>query len=643
MYKNIQLFGLGLGLITSINLYSQTNFSKFQEQPVSSVKPSGWLSDLMQKQRRGLTGHISVIGDPFDKEGWGEGKPKKMDDWAQYEQNGYWADGALRLGYFIDAPELKSKVKEWINYQLSHPTASGFIGPKEFNNLWPQVVFFRAVMAEYEVTRDKNILKALYHNYHSKEYEVLVGPTGFDFPERTMLHIEIMCWLYQKTGDVFYLNKSEETYKQFCALDSPFSMQSFVNDTIPRTHSVSYCETVKIPAILYMNTGKQEYLDAAVNAIKKVYKFHGMVDGLVSGNEFHDGQGTNEVHETCTASDMQWALGYLLEATGDPMYGDMIEKICFNAGLGSIARDFKSYQYYSGPNQFIAAEHSSHWNSHEFWYMNSRDRASYKVTQRPSCCAGNLNRILPVYASRMWMKKGENGIAAMLYAPSEFRAYLSSIKQEVSISEQTNYPFEGKMSFKVKLKNQARFSLWLRVPEWTKSAAVSINGNISDTVYSEGTFAEINRIFKDGDVIELYLPIKTKRERAPESGIVFCRGPLVFSYNIPATTVFKDTVSDQGVDFYSTYKLPADRWNYGVSTNFTVNEELGKDFSDPWNPEKSPVKLKLKVNEVKNWTLYKETYTPQLPTVREKGEASTIILVPLAATELRLTIFPVMN
>ena len=66
-------------------------------------------------------------------------------------------------------------------------------------------------------------------------------------------------------------------------------MQAFLSDEVPIVHSVSSFETLKIPVILYINTGKKEYLDAAIHGIQKVYKYHGLADGIPSGNkEAHD-------------------------------------------------------------------------------------------------------------------------------------------------------------------------------------------------------------------------------------------------------------------------------------------------------------------------------------------------------------------
>lgn len=166
--------------LLTIGAFAQKNYAVFQETAINATRPEGWMMNMLEKQRDGLTGHIKVAGDPFDKEGWGEAPAKKMTDWAQYEQTGYWADGALRCGYLIGDNKLKQEVKDWINFQISNPDSTGFIGPKDISFLWPEVVFFRAVMAEYEATGDQRIIKALTRNYHSPKYANLNGAEGQD-------------------------------------------------------------------------------------------------------------------------------------------------------------------------------------------------------------------------------------------------------------------------------------------------------------------------------------------------------------------------------------------------------------------------------------------------------------------------------
>lgn len=628
---------ISLLLIGGSTASAQTNKSVLQDIGIEGMKAEGWMKEVLTTQRNGLTGHIQVAGAPFDKEGWGDAAQKKMDRWEDFEQTGYWADGALRCGYFIDDPELTRRVKEWVDFQIDHPKEDGFIGP-ELHNLWPHVVFFRVIMAEYSRNPSPRIIKALSNHYKNAARSQTLIKTGgpeWDFNERTMLHIEMLCWLYQQTNDAFFIEKAEDTYKAFCSRKSPFTIQAFLSDEVPIVHSVSSFETLKIPVILYINTGKKEYLDAAIHGIQKVYKYHGLADGIPSGNEAHDGNMPNEVHETCCVSDAQWALGYFLQATGDVQWADLMEKICFNAAFSVVWKDFKSLQYYSSPNQVIARNNSSF-----CMYVGGQDRMAYRVAHGPACCNGNMNRMIPLFCSRQWMKKGDNGIVAAMYAPSSFTTKLKGSKNEITIQEETNYPFEETIRFRMKMKRSTPFSFWLRIPQWCKGASITVNGQAADIVCKAGTFVEVQRKFSDGDIIELKLPMKAHSVSMPYDGVAFERGPLVFSLNVKAQEEITETREHDGIKFQSRILTPLSEWNYAPVDAENIEVVNSNDYSNLWNPETTPVRLKVKAVTVTNWQLYRDNFTPYMPSVIRKGEEKVIELVPVGTTVLRMTVFP---
>lgn len=628
---------ISLLLIGGSTASAQTNKSVLQDIGIEGMKAEGWMKEVLTTQRNGLTGHIQVAGAPFDKEGWGDATQKKMDRWEDFEQTGYWADGALRCGYLIDDPELTQRVKEWIDFQIDHPKEDGFIGP-ELHNLWPHVVFFRVIMAEYSRNPSPKIIKALSNHYKNAARSQTLIKTGgpeWDFNERTMLHIEMLCWLYQQTNDAFFIEKAENTYKAFCSRKSPFTMQAFLSDEVPIVHSVSSFETLKIPVILYINTGKKEYLDAAIHGIQKVYKYHRLADGIPSGNEAHDGNMPNEVHETCCVSDAQWALGYFLQATGDVQWADLMEKICFNAAFSVVWKDFKSLQYYSSPNQVIAKNNSSF-----CMYVGGQDRMAYRIAHGPACCNGNMNRMIPLFCSRQWMKKGDNGIVAAMYAPSSFTTKLKGSKNEITIQEETNYPFEETIRFRMKMKRSTPFSFWLRIPQWCKGASITVNGQAADIVCKAGTFVEVQRKFSDGDIIELKLPMKAKSVSMPYDGVAFERGPLVFSLNVKAQEEITETRELDGIKFQSRILTPLSEWNYAPVDTENIEVVNSNDYSNIWNPEMTPVRLKVKAVTVTNWQLYRDNFTPYMPSVIRKGEEKVIELVPVGTTVLRMTVFP---
>lgn len=172
----------------------------FRELPIHNITPTGWLYNILQIQNENLTSNIEVRGYPFNTEMWG-GEKNEIKDWAGYEQTAYWIDGALRLSYLLKDSTLMNRVKQQISYQLDNANKDTGLGPSACNNLWPFVVFYRALIAEYEVSKDNRIIDALELTYNSDKFSVeQLYNNKEDFGERAIFHIEILSWLYETTG-----------------------------------------------------------------------------------------------------------------------------------------------------------------------------------------------------------------------------------------------------------------------------------------------------------------------------------------------------------------------------------------------------------------------------------------------------------
>jgi DUF1680 family protein len=71
------------------------------------------------------------------------------------------------------------------------------------------------------------------------------------------------------------------------------------------------------------------------------------------------------------------------------------------------------------------------------------------------------------------------------------------------MTQQTNYPNVGETSLQLKMDRAQRFVIALRVPAWAGSKSrIQINGKPSGKTLQPGTWAEIDREWKDGDRVE---------------------------------------------------------------------------------------------------------------------------------------------
>lgn len=634
-------------ICSQITANAQTN-TYFTMGKVSDIHPSGWLQTLMQRQHDGLTGHPEALSYPYNSCLWA-GEISRADEtygdnWWRYEQTAYYTDGLLRLGYELGAEEMVAKAMEGIEYTLAHPDEDGVLGNSTLVGItWPMSVFFRVLQAKYEHDGDARIPAALEKHYLNFTADELAGGI---VGGRNIMSIEGILWTYGKTGNQKLLQLAEESWaRQDCfAVDETaiLSAEPFY------MHSVTFCEMLKLPLLLYAYTGKQHYLDLAMTAIRKLQRESMLPDGVPSSAEFLLGTDVDISHETCDIVDFTWTLSHYLAVTGDVEWADMIERAIYNAGMGCITKDFKSLQYFSSVNQFIATGTSNH-----NIYKHGSTWMAYRPTHETECCSGNVNRMLPNFLCRMWMTDSEGGAVAALYGPS--KATFPTAKGDITIQCETNYPFSETLKFQVSGVEGASIPLTLRIPAWCSNASLAINGTLVNLFMQSGSFVKVASAVKNGDVITLTLPMQAEKKVVEGQGIYFQYGPLLYSYAIPQKMT-EDTTDyanmhgkkPENPDFKCWNITPTGDFNYAyaddgqpLSVSHPAIEEVGGTI--PYDAQYTPVRIRIPVKQIE-WALEEERYTPAMP---EQGhlkllsnETKYIELVPYGSTELRLTVFP---
>ena len=654
--------------------------------PLREIRPSGWVEDFLKTQATGLTGHPSVHGYPFGQKFWGA----PNDDtgpyaaWWPYEQTGYWIDGALKCGYLCGDQTVYNMALEEIEIALANADPDGYIGPQIMRDKdrWPHAVFFRAVIAQYEITGDSRYLDAL-----ARHYKAMPHPMAWD---RDVTGVEILVYLYQQTNDSTFLEDAEDLYRRFNEKfpDHDCSLQTLISNKKITIHGVSFNEITKLAAILYRATGKERYRQAVVNGYNKVDRDQLLADGLHSCSEALRGRDPLDSHETCDITDHTWALGYLLQITRDVKYADRIEKITFNALPGAVTKDFKALQYFSCPNQVLATPTSNHNR-----FMRAFNWMSYRPDHEVQCCPGNVHRAMPNFAARQWMKGSEDEIIAALYGPGQVQTQLAGVP--VAITARTRYPFEQAVEFSIQPEKPARFQFTVRIPGWCQRPGVSLNGEHLEMALAPGTFVTIAREWWPGDRLRLDIPFELALEHFPRGGISLDYGPLTFSLPIAAHAEVEagDSTNDQRriiheqlytlrakgatAQFPAWELTPASAWNYALCLDEESLNELvriqwnASPSPDPFDPAAPSISLRVPARRVQSWEVAQKRdvlqenhwvvrgkwrsgmrrvkgtflFTPQLPSVRTlktqlAPEIEWIELIPYGATLLRMTVFP---
>ena len=592
----------------------------------------GFCIEFVKTQIEGLTGHIEEAGFPFDRVEWG--KPDYIEDnggnpgWWVYEQTAYWLDGFTRAAIVLKNDTLLKRAATIIYNVINGADESGYLGPKFLKTAgdwdrWPHVVFFRACMALYEYNHDETILRALEKHYVGDSAEYSCG--------RNVLNVEILLWLYSKTGKEVLLKLAEDYYQKYneiCKDDLCDSVA--LSDMKPYAHGVSYNEYSKLGAILYIYTQKQEYLAASIAAYEKIDKYFLLIDGCHCSDEFLINNDIMRSHETCCISDYTWSLNYLFEATGNVEYLDKIEKCVFNAGLGAVTDDFRALQYFSCVNQVIADYRSNHND-----FFKGSKWMSYRPNPGTECCPGNVNRFMPNYILNSWKKSG-NDIFLKLYSSGVFEA------DGIKIEEHTDYPFEDTISLLVSAEKPYR--LHFRLPKENEGYTIKKNGEIVDTVKENGfTVVEVC-----GDCnMEIAFAFSV-RKHIEDRCIWFSRGAVVYANAIKTRKEIDEAELRQSEAFPAYNCYAAEKWNFGLKENCAAKVDSEGSLTvtgfeiEGWDLVQTK-KLTRCINLYDKVSVELEgdfVLSPALPDKATAGAEKIIKLVPYGFAKLRVTAFP---
>lgn len=606
-------------------------YAAFAEGLINDITPEGWVREILVRQKDGLTGHPEAMSYPFDSCCWAGNLEMSKNphywgsDWWRFEQSAYYVDGFSRLGYVLDDEELMAKGKANVDYVLDHPLPpkpgyvfdessyrgfgfgasraamiekskiiaaagrpEGRLGREGDSMGWPFAVFFRTMKTYYEATGDPRVPAALEKNYLTYTPEELSEG-------RYIINIEGILWTYALTGNTQLLELAEAVWAMV-----PNNMQQYLSDQHMSGHGVTVCETLKLPMLLYAFTGKEIYKEAALKGDRKMEDLNMLIDGIISSSEGLAGVESLASHETCDISDYTWTIGYYLMVTGDASFADRLERAIYNAGFGAVTKDFKAMQYFSCPNQFLCTGSSNHND-----YKKAKTWMAYRSAHEVECCIGNLHRYFPNFASRMWMKDRNGQPVAALYGPSSV-VYDLGGGVTVKIHEITNYPFEEDIRFKFTFYENGKVSkkphqmdFTYRVPGWCKAS-------------DKQGFQTVSKTWKSGEKFDVNFPMEIEFVKNAVQGESVVRGPLTFTYAIPADWEVDTKVYDylagkesKNPDFVNWNITPSGKWNYAIRNSGLDKVRLIKTHSKgfPFDLDNVPLKIRIPVTGVKDWNL----------------------------------------
>ena len=332
----------------------------------------------------------------------------------------YWLDGMVPLAYLLKDEKLINKVKKAIDYIIiNHQESDGWIGPSNLliktdekfllKGLIPWDVFplMKSFTQYYEVTQDERIIPVLkkwftmFNDYINEN--TLHGWSQFRWQDLLIS----LYWLYEKKPENWLLELAGRIERQGYDWmnhfnDLPFKAKCF--DWAFDKHVVNHAMAIKVPGILYRIHPELTNSEYTKKIIAVMDKYHGQASGVFSGDECLAGKMPSRGTELCAVVEYMYSLEVLSSIFGDPYFGDLLEKITYNALPATFSPDMWTHQYVQQANQVVCCDTGDINNPNNRLYNSNGPRANlFGLEPHFPCCTANMHQGWPKFASHLWM------------------------------------------------------------------------------------------------------------------------------------------------------------------------------------------------------------------------------------------------
>ena len=628
--------------------------SSFVKLPIGAIKPKGWVRRQLELQAEGFAGRLTEISKFLTKENnaWLSPKGEGNHPW---EEMPYWLKGFGDLGYVLGDERIIKEARIWIEGALNSQREDGYFGPRanllgkhgpsglrkkfrEKPDLWPHMVMVNALQSYYEYSGDKRVIDLLSKYFR---WQLTIPDDDFLPPywqqQRGSDNLASAYWLYNLTGEKFLLEVAEKIHRNTADWMG----------RVANWHNVNIAQGFRAPAIYYQQSKVPLHLQSAERNYNMVWGVYGQVPGGMFGGDENCRKGyygPRQAIETCGIVEFMLSCEMLLKITGETKWADRCEDAAFNMFPASMTADLKALHYLTAPNMILCDQKNKSPGIQNKGAMFAFNPHSHR------CCQHNVSHGWPYYAEHLWLATPDNGLAAVLYAPCEVTAKVGN-GSEVTIKEETHYPFEEKIKLTVTTAKQVQFPLYLRVPKWCSNPKVTVNKKAVKVYGRESSYIVLERLWKNGDTVSVMLPtaIKLRYWVRNNNCVSVDRGPLTYSLKIG-----EKYVRYGGTDKWPAWEIhPTSDWNYGLvledtkplERQFMVKRRGWPSDEQPFNVNATPIELTVKAKKIRNWKKDHLGLVGKMQPnpVKSEEPIETVTLIPMGCARLRISAFPVIG
>jgi uncharacterized protein len=424
------------------------------------------------------------------------------------EHCGKFIDAATNTWVLTRNPELKAKLDYAVRELIATQEADGYLGTYGRAERW----------TDWDVWAHKYNLTGLLNYYAHTDYAPALAACRkmgdllvetFAGQKRALINrgphfgmasgsvLGPLVDLYTLTGRQAYLDLARDIVRAWELESGPkiFSTlrtaQSVLRVANGKAYEMLSCLVGAVQ--LHRVTGDAECLEAAEIAWEDLVQKRLYLTGTASWDEvFHydhwlradDAQLEAGVGEGCVTTTWMQLNLQLLRVTGEAKYADQLERCIYNALIAAQNPENGLISY------FVALNGCKHYG---------------EVAQgvaAVSCCTSSVPRgiaLIPMAA--FGVRKGSP--AVNLYCPGDVRIQLAG--KDVRLQLRTEFPNAGKVEITVLAPERQRFSLALRVPDWSRT----FTARVAHESYAgvAGEYLEITRTWKEGDTVDIQLDL----------------------------------------------------------------------------------------------------------------------------------------
>lgn len=331
---------------------------------------------------------------------------------------------------------------------------------------------------------------------------------------------EALANLYAVTGE-----------KKYLALARKFQQDSYIEplangkDNLTGEHANSFIPNIVGTARLYELTGNSTYLKVARHFWDRVVHTRTYCTGGTSSREAWRKPNVlplgEHTQEFCCSYNMLKLTRHLTCAESRSAYGDYYERVLWNRVLSGQHPE-------TGMMDYQEPLASGYWK--------------YFCTPRNSfwCCTGSGVESHAKYGRNIYFHGDDE-----LYVSQFIASEVKWDEKRVSVKQNTNFPEEEGTRLRIECPEPTPFTLRIRVPDWAgDGAAIAVNGDASSRNVEPGSYAAVERTWRDGDHVTVRLPMGLHAVSLPQEDnrVAVMYGPLVLAGKLSAEGLSQEKV-----------------------------------------------------------------------------------------------------